>query len=270
MQKKVVFFGSSAYSIPSLETLLINNIPVSRVITTEDKPAGRHLKLTPNPLKQFALEWKLPIFTSPSFPLLSLGEGNPKGEVVALVAAYGKIIPESVLNTFNNQIYNIHPSLLPKYRGPSPLQFQILDGLTETGVTLIQIDAKMDHGPIVAQEKDVILDTDTPETLGKRLFIKGTKLFIELLKNNSPLLFPSLNLREGLGVSYPQHQDDSQASFTKKLTRQDGYIAWDEYQSALKTKNPKLKIKLRAFYPWPGLWTTDPKGNRIKITSLFT
>ena len=257
MAVQVVFFGSSDYSLPVLQKLIDQNL-VSLVVTTPDKPVGRHLKLTPNPVKVLAQKHNIPVITSLLSPLLSLGEENKRGEVVGLIAAFGRIIPQSILDTFNDQIYNIHPSLLPKYRGPSPLQQQILDGVTDTGVTLIKIDALMDHGPIVAQEKDIILNTDTPRTLGKRLFEKGTDLFIKLLSNNSPLLFPSLRLREGLGVSYIP-QDDSAASYTHKLTRQDGFVPWTEINSS-------LDRKFRAYHPWPGLWTLDPQGRRLKLS----
>ena len=117
---------------------------------------------------------------------LDVGEGAG-GEVLGLVAAYGQIIKPEVLDQFHGQIYNIHPSLLPKYRGPSPLQQQILDGVTDTGVTIIQLDAQMDHGPIVAVAHDNILPDDTTQTLGNRLFEKGAELFL----NTSPLSFPS-------------------------------------------------------------------------------
>jgi methionyl-tRNA formyltransferase len=253
MTKQIIFFGSSAYSIPSLQTLLDHQVTVSGVITTEDKPAGRHLKLTPNPLKQFATEKDLKIIDNCQLTTVN-------SDSVGLVAAYGKIIPQSVLNTFNNQIFNIHPSLLPKYRGPSPLQFQIIDGQKETGVTVIQLDAKMDHGPIVAQEKDIILDTDTPETLGKRLFIKGTELFL-----STPLfLSPSLGERTEVRGTL---QDDSQATYTRKLTRQDGFVPYDEYQKFLRLGSCDLDLPhmARAFAGWPGLWTIDPSDTRIKI-----
>ncbi len=252
----LVFFGSSAYSIPVLQTLLDHHLDLA-VVTTPDQPAGRHLQLTPNPLKKFALEKGLTVATSPLTPLQDFGEGNQRGEVVGLVAAYGKIIPQSVLDKFNSQIYNIHPSLLPKYRGPSPLQQQILDGLTTTGVTIIQLDAQMDHGPIVARSEEPLLPTDTPETLGKRLFIKGAELFINLVGH--------LSLGE---LGKLEIQDDSAATYTKKLTRENGFVPYPEFQTQIQHPSPEFSRKFRAYFPWPGLWSTDPAGTRLKLTSL--
>jgi methionyl-tRNA formyltransferase len=251
---QIVFFGSSDYSIPVLQKLLDRKINVVGVVTTPDKPVGRHLKLTPNPVKLLAQKNNLSIFENLSgtdlLTFLTQACATSTPPVVGLVAAFGRIIPQEILNTFNNQIYNIHPSLLPKYRGPSPLQQQILDGVTETGVTVIQLDAKMDHGPIIAVEKDIILPNDTPVTLGQRLFTKGTDLFI-----NTPLT---------KGIP----QDDSLATFTKKLTRQDGFLFWPDFQKQLTTHNSSLITKYHAFYPWPGVWSINPEGQRVILTSI--
>jgi methionyl-tRNA formyltransferase len=263
MNNSIVFFGSSAYSIPVLQTLLDHQVSISLVVTTKDKPAGRHLKLTPNPLKQFALERKLTIIEKYSElinitprPPLKLRGGDPQVEGdIGLVAAFGRIIPQEVLDKFNTHIYNIHPSLLPKYRGPSPLQTQILDGITTTGVSIIQLDAQMDHGPIVAQETDTILDTDTPEILGKRLFVKGTEIFIKWL--NDQMVNDTI-----------RPQNDADATYTTKLTRQDGFITYEEYLSQIKHPTAEFRRKFRAYYPWPGVWTTTPTGEHLKILTL--
>ena len=258
MTMQVVFFGSSEFSVIVLEKVLSAKCQVLSVVTTPDKPMGRHLKLTPNPVKAFAQAHNISVYTSPlSFPSPIIGEGAG-GEVLGVVVAYGQILKQEVIDAFNGQIYNIHPSLLPKYRGPSPLQQQILDGLTETGVTIIKLDSEVDHGPIVAQEKSQIIPTDTTVTLGVKLFSLGANLFLKLL-NNSPLPFPSLSQREGPEVSY-----------TKKLTRQDGFLEFEEFNNYLKIDNWKLKIDRlwRAYYPWPGIWTTTPEGKRLKLIAL--
>ena len=237
MTKQVVFFGSSDFSVVVLNKLLsAKRYELRAVVTTSDKPTGRHLKLTPNPVKVFAQEHNIPVVSS------------PQSGSIGLVAAYGKIIPQSTIDIFNGQIYNIHPSLLPKYRGPSPLQQQILDGITETGVTIIQLDALIDHGPVVAQEKDVILPNDTTITLGNRLFEIGANWFIENSFQISNFKF--------------QIQDQGLATFTKKLTRQDGFIPWEQFHPE------KLDRQFRAFIPWPGVWTTTPQGQRLKLIAL--
>ncbi len=244
----IIFFGSSPFSTVVLEKLLdAKRHTLTAVITSPDKPVGRHLKLTPNPVKVFAEKNNIPVYTSPlSFPSGTVG----------LVAAYGQIIKQEVLDQFHGQIYNIHPSLLPKYRGPSPLQQQILDGVVDTGVTIIQLDAQMDHGPIVAVAHDKILPEDTTVTLGNRLFEKGAELFLNLLNTEHRT---------------PNIQNEADASFTKKLTRQDGFLPWEEFNKLITNSienhhDPRL---FRAYFPWPGVWTLDPQGKRVKLVQLY-
>lgn len=242
--QKIVFFGSSLFSVVVLEKLVTSNkCQVTAVVTNPDKPAGRHLKLTPNPVKVFAQANNIQVYTSPlQPPSPRLGEGSG-GEVLGLVAAFGQILSQEVLDLFGGRMYNIHPSLLPKYRGPSPLQQQILDGVTETGVTIIQMDAQMDHGPIVAVDHDIIRSDDTAVTLGNRLFALGADLFCKA--------WPCK----------PIPQNHNEATYTKKLTRQDGFIPWESLRSNIQD----LASKKRAFVGWPGVWTFDPQGKRIKL-----
>ena len=246
----LIFFGSSPFSLIVLQKLISH---VVTVVTTPDKPIGRHLKLTPNPVKLLAQKHQISIIEK-----LEPWTLNLEPSVIGLVAAYGRIIPQTILDKFSNQIYNIHPSLLPKYRGPSPLQQQILDGVTQTGVTIIKIDNQMDHGPIVAVAHDTIHPDDTTQTLGERLFAKGADLFLDLF-SNSPLPFPSLSQREGPEVSY-----------TKKITRADGFVPFEKFKNYLEFRISDLEFerKFRAFSPWPGIWSTNPKGKRVKLISL--
>jgi methionyl-tRNA formyltransferase len=248
----LIFFGSSIFSVTVLQKLLdrasSTEYRISAVVTTPDKPAGRGLKLTPNPVTAFALQQGLHI-------QYSMSNIQLQPNFIGLVAAYGKIIPQFILDKFNNQIYNIHPSLLPKYRGPSPLQQQIMDGVKQTGVTLIQLDSQMDHGPIVAAQKDIILPDDTWITLGHRLFSLGTDLFINL---------------QDIGCQTPRPQDESQATFTRKITRQDGFIPWLDFELSLKCtpQTPNIRRMHSAFAVWPGVWSINPQGVRIKLISL--
>ena len=254
MTKQVVFFGSSEFSVIVLEKLLnAQGLSLCAVVTTPDKPVGRHLKLTPNPVKVCAQKHhNIPVFTD----IHDFLSTNLPTNTIALVAAHGRRLGPKTLSKFNNQIYVIHPSLLPKYRGPSPLQQQILDGAVETGVTIIQADLGEDTGPIVAQEKDVILPNDTTITLGNRLFEIGANWFIE-----NSLKIENCKLKI---------QDESVATFTKKLTRQDGFLEFGEFKNYLEIENWKLKIDRlwRAYYPWPGIWTTTPSSQRLKLISL--
>ena len=245
MTKQIVFFGSSPFSCIVLEKLLIAHCSVLSVVTTEDKPVGRHLRITPNPVKVLAQKNNIPVFETMNDYCMTM---NDNRMTVGLVAAYGKIIPQEILDKFNAQIYNIHPSLLPKYRGPSPLQQQILDGVIDTGVTIIKMDDKMDHGPIISFARDVILPDDTTITLGNRLFSLGADLI--------------LNSQFSIFNQIPISQNSNEATYTKKLTRQDGFIPFQE----LGARSQELARMKRAFVGWPGVWTIDPDGKRIKIS----
>ncbi|MEK7163370.1 MAG: methionyl-tRNA formyltransferase, partial [Patescibacteria group bacterium] len=219
MQTGIVFFGSSPFSVVALQKLVLSEkCSVLTVVTTPDKPVGRHLKLTPNPVKAFAEKHHLPVFTDVHDFLLSDLPAN----TIALVAAHGRRLGPKTLSKFNNQVYVIHPSLLPKYRGPSPLPQQILDGVTKTGVTLIQADLGEDTGPIVTQEKTGITSTSTTVTLGVKLFTLGADLFIKfLLDPNHYHLKP---------------QDNALASYTHKLTRANGFLPFAQFTSALESR----------------------------------
>lgn len=254
MASSVVLFGSSIYTLPVLEILSTHPyVDVHAIITSPDRPAGRGQELTPNPVKVLGEKHHLPVFTSiPEFMAT-----NPMGgtEVpVGLIAAYGYIVPQDVIDAFNNRLYNIHPSLLPKYRGPSPLQQTILDGVTETGVSVIQIDNQVDHGPILAQEKYAINPNTPALDLGQALFGLGTHLFIEFLMR--PHDFP------------PKAQDDSHATFTHKITKDDGFVEWDTFRKEIEAPDSMTQRKFRAFTPWPGVWTLLPSGKRLKLTSI--
>ena len=173
---------------------------------------------------------------------------NPASKEVDLivVACYGKILPKEMLKIPKHGALNVHPSLLPKYRGPAPVPTTILDGEEETGVTIILMDEQADHGPILASTKFEIRNSKltTPE-LSKALWELGGDLLIETIP------------KWIAGQITPQEQDHSKATYTKKLTREDGRIDWNapvEY----------IERQIRAFTPWPGAFTFW-KGKRVKI-----
>lgn len=239
----LVFFGSSPFSNIVLEKIINSKYWILAVVTSEDKPAGRGLKLKPNLVKTLALKHKLPVYTDIK-DYLAWATHAGLDEAIGLTAAYGKIIGPKTLASLHGRVYNIHPSLLPKYRGPSPLQAQILASEVETGVTIYKLDDEIDHGSIVAQAEDVILPQDTWKTLGNRLFALGTDLFLKSQFTN------------------PKPQRDFDASYTKKLTRQDGFVPWTEHW----TLNTEQKLK--AYADWPGVWSINPEGKRVKLISL--
>ena len=152
-----------------------------------------------------------------------------------VVAAYGKILPDKLLEIPKLGGINVHPSLLPKYRGPSPIQNAILNGDEKTGVTIIKMDEQMDHGPILKQIEDTIQPTDTFQALAERLFQKSVELLKDVISDYNDIK--------------PTTQDESKVTFTKLITKQDGLI--DPENPPEKEKFLKM---IRAFYPWPGVW----------------
>lgn len=171
---------------------------------------------------------------------------------LAVVAAYGRILTKDELNTPKFGCINVHPSLLPKYRGPSPIQAAILNGEKKSGITIIKMDEEVDHGPILVQVEEKILPNDTAETLYERLFKIGAKLLPQTINQY---------LKGQIKLS---PQDDSKATFTKILTRKDGFFD---------IKNPPspeiLDRMIRAYYPWPGVWTRAIINNKPSIVKFL-
>jgi len=231
MQKlKVVFFGSSRFVIPIIEVLK-KNFDLALVVTTE--------KLPTDPIPSYCLKSKVYYYVVIDFRDKRIIDRLKKINAdIAALASFGAIIPLRILNLFPKGIINIHPSLLPKYRGPSPVQAAILNGDKTTGITIIKLDEEVDHGPILAQSHEPILENDTSESLYERLFRLGSSLIVRTIK---------LYVK---GKITPYEQDNPQATFTKSLTRQDGYIDPNNSQS-----KEYLDRMTRAYYPWPNVWT---------------
>jgi methionyl-tRNA formyltransferase len=204
-----VFLGGEPLSVPTLETLYKNGLVPGFVACNPDKPAGRNLEFTPPPTKLWAIEHNVP-FVQPEKPSIKDFGGDFD---LLVVVAYGKIIPKEILDSAKYGAINIHPSLLPKYRGPSPMISAILNGDTETGVTIIKIDEQMDHGPILAQEKINLSGNELVDDLEKSLAELGGKLLVEVI-----LKLPEVKEKA---------QDHNKATFVKKFNKQDAEIKLD-------------------------------------------
>ncbi len=172
---------------------------------------------------------------------------------VFIVADFGEIIPKEILAIPKNGSLCLHPSLLPKYRGASPVEFSIINGEKETGLTIFEMDEKVDHGPIISQFKEKIRDDDTTESLYERLFQAGAEVLITVL----PAYLA--------GKIKPRAQDHSKATYTRRLTRRDGKIDW-------KKSDREIERFIRAMHPWPGTWTplrssgaSERQAKRLKI-----
>jgi methionyl-tRNA formyltransferase len=244
---KIVFFGTPDYVLPILTSLHKKFVtgpgisPIVAVVTQSPKPMGRKQFLTYTPIDKWAHEHKLPIHHSSRE--LSIDKVDVD---LGILASYGEIIPKEVIKLFPKGILVIHPSLLPKYRGASPVPASIINGDTKTGVTIFKMDEKVDHGQIVSQFKEEIMPTDTGESLRNRLFARSADVLVELIE-------PYLK-----GKVIPRPQNDAEATFTKIIVREDGKVD-------LKSDDPiTIERKLRAYYPWPGIWTLVD-GKRLKI-----
>ena len=244
LKLKIIFLGSSKFVIPILEVLR-KNFDLELVLTTE-RLASQGETLRSYPVVKYCVENKIKYL---SVSNLSDPKVNSQLSIVncqlAVLADFGLIIPPAILNLFPKGIINIHPSLLPKYRGPTPVQTAILNGEKTTGVTIIKLDEEIDHGPILGLQKEEILDNDTAESLYKRLFEKGANLLSKVLIE---YLDGSLKL---------EAQDHKKATFTHHLTREDGFIDLNNPPSP-----EKLERMIRAYYPWPGTWTKLRIANR--------
>lgn len=240
---KAIFFGTPEYVLPVLEALH-KYYKVVAVVTQPPKLVGR--KQIPNfsAVDKWAYKRKIPIIRD--IKEEPLPEAN-----LGVVASYGNMIPERIINHFSSGILNIHPSLLPKYRGASPIQSQIIDGLTETGVTVIKMDKLMDHGAIVSSLRDVIEPDDTNETLRTRLFERSAQFLIELLPN-----YLSNRIK-------PKEQNHDEATFTKLVNKEDGFV------DLKKMDAQEIDRRMRAYNPWPGIWTyVDLDGRQLRLKIL--
>ncbi|RJQ37331.1 hypothetical protein C4559_03755 [Candidatus Microgenomates bacterium] len=279
---KMIFFGNTKYS-RIVEESLYKNFGLSLVVTLPDRIMGRKKILTPNPVKQFALENSVPIITAEkldekvidqiqhltnerlaSSKLASSLEGkklnarrytlDANGIDFLVVADYGLLLPKKLLDLPKYAPLNVHPSLLPKYRGPTPGQSAILNGDKETGVTIIKLDEQIDHGPILAQEVESILKSDTADVLYERLFKKGSGLITSIIR----IIRVNKRMEE-------KPQDEEKATFTKKLSKQDGFIDLENLLPA----GGKIDRMIRAYYPWPNAWTQlRIKNKELRIKFL--
>lgn len=243
---KVAFFGTPRLAQITLEKLINSPFKPKIVVTSPDKKAGRGQKLQPSQVKQTALKNNIEILQP-----TNLLDKNFEFELAVLVA-YGKIIPKSILKIPKYGFINVHPSILPKFRGSSPIQSAILEGENEIGSTVIKLDEEVDHGPILAQKAIRANKSDTHQSLIEKLGELGTNLLIEALPK-----YISGSLK-------PKPQNHIKATFTEKIQKADGQID---------INNPPDSVTfdrmIRAFYPWPTTWvrlqTTNYRLRTIKF-----
>lgn len=235
---RVVFMGTPEFALPSLEQLMsAAGCQVVGVYTQPDRPAGRHRVVVPPPVKTAALAYGLPVFQPERLrqpaDIAALAELRPD---VIVVAAFGQLLRPAVLAIPPKGVINVHPSLLPRHRGASPVAAAILAGDQQTGVTIMLMDPGLDTGPILSQQALPIDPLDTTGTLTTKLAQAGAKLLLQTLP---------LWLEDRIT---PQPQDDAQATYAPRIHKEEGLIDWQ--LSAL-----EIWRRVRAYNPWPGAFT---------------
>jgi len=246
---KIVYFGTPDFSAQLLKKLVEDEdlpIEIVGVVTQPDKKVGRKQVVTASPVKTVATELGIPFNSD-----LQLAD-------IGLLFAYGEILPNKVLSQPKHGFWNVHPSLLPKYRGPSPVAEPLLQDDKETGVTIMKMDAELDHGPIIAQEKRFIFPLERRDQLTGRLVELAYEMLGELFGKYA----------ENIESAPMTEQDHSKATYTKKLTKQDGHTELLVLRHQLSENSKELFNKFRSYYPWPGIWTLLPDGKRLKITKI--
>ena len=243
---RVTFLGSGEFAIPSLEALVGAGHHVAAVVTQPDKEKGRGRALGPPPVKPVALSHGLPVVQPRRIKEPQSVEAlRALAPEVQVVVAYGQILPRSVIDIAPLATVNVHGSLLPRYRGAAPVQWAIANGETETGVTTMLIDERLDTGPMLLARSTPIGPDETAPELEARLARLGAELLLETL--------------EGLarGTLRPKPQDDSQATYAPLLRKEEGRLDWT-------IRADVLHRRIRAFQPWPGA-TTTLHGRKLKV-----
>ena len=250
-----VFFGTPRFAEIILGHLIEASMPPVLVVTNPDRPAGRKQILTPPPVKALADKHGIPVLQLESFANFRSQISNFKFDF-AVLASYGKIIPQEVIDLFPRGIIVVHPSLLPKYRGATPIQSTLLSGDERTGTSLILMDEKVDHGPILASRE---LEFQISNFKFQILHDELAKLSAELLIETLPKFVN--------GEIKPVPQDESLATYTRKFTPEDAFVDHGDLEKAEQEGGETAVLidrKIRALNPEPGVWTIED-GKRMKL-----
>ncbi|MDM8526549.1 methionyl-tRNA formyltransferase [Desulfococcaceae bacterium HSG8] len=243
---KIIFMGTPDFAVPALKALGENSFDVALVVTQPDRPKGRGRKLLPTPVKKAAAELGYDVIQPESVRTDKfMKQVKDIGPDLFVVVAFGHILPRQILDVPKTGAVNIHASLLPKYRGPAPIQRVIMNGEKETGITIMFMDQGMDTGDILLSGKTEIMPDDTSASLHDRLSVLGAELLIKTLKK-----FEVRDIK-------PVPQDHEQATYAPMLTKADGRINWEEPAQV-------LEAFIRGVTPWPGAFTFHG-DKRLKI-----
>ena len=243
---RIVFMGTPEPAKKILQALLDAKKEVVLVVTQPDRPKGRRLKVSKSPVKELAEKVRISIETPERVKdKIFIEKLKSIAPDIIVVAAYGKILPKEILDIPKHGCINVHASLLPKYRGAAPIQWALMNGEKETGVTIFRLKETLDTGDIILQKSIPIEDNDDAETLSGKLFDLGGKLLLE-----------AIDLIENGKAEY-KPQKEADASYAESLRKESGVIDW--HKSAIDIHN-----RVRAMYPWPGAHTYY-NGKILKI-----
>jgi methionyl-tRNA formyltransferase len=242
---RICFMGTAAFALPTMKAVAAAEELIA-IVTQPDRPRGRGREIAPTPVKALALDFGVPILQpervkDPLF-IAQLGEMGPE---LIVVAAFGQILPPSVLDLPRLGCVNVHPSLLPKYRGAAPINWAIIKGEARTGVSIYRMDPGMDTGPILLTREVEIGEAETAEELGKRLAEIGGELVKEAIKG----------LKQGTVRAVPQAEQG--ASYAPLLKKADGLIPWQEAAG-------QIRNRIRGMVPWPVAYTAW-QGKMLKV-----
>lgn len=250
---RYAFFGTGPLAESVLASLARAGYMPALLVTKPDAPQGRHMQMTAPNIKIWAEMNGIPVFQPET--LKDIPKDSPLHDGtydVFIVASYGKIIPDDILALPTKGVLNVHPSLLPKYRGPSPIESALLDGCLTTGISIMKLDSEMDHGPILAQGAFIIDPSATAGAMEVECGMLGGELLVQVLPHYLD------------GTLVPKKQEHTQASTSKKITKDLGEIT-------LETNAADVQRKFRALTPWPSLYFfIDHKGKkmRVKVTKV--
>jgi len=245
---KLIFIGTPEFGAIILEGLIKNNYKPVLVVTGLDKPVGRKQILTSSEVKVPAKKYNILLFQPKKIKETELKIKKLKPDLI-ITAAYGQVLPKEILEIPKHGCLNIHPSLLPKYRGASPIQTAILNGDEKTGITIYLMDKKIDHGPIIFSIKFKIPDNDNYQIISQKLAELSVKLLIKTIPK-------WIN-----GGVKPKPQNESKATYTKIIKKEDGKINWNKSAQ-------EIERQIKAFYPWPGSFTFIKKNNILRVKIL--
>lgn len=252
----IVFMGTPEFAVPSLTSLYENGYNISLVVTQKDKPRGRGKKMRPTPIKKRALELGLEVYQPDSINSTeSINKLRGLSPDCIVVIAFGQILKREVLDIPRYGCINIHASLLPKYRGAAPINWAIINGEKETGITIMEIDEGLDTGDMLNYKKIPIMEEDDSETIHDKLSILGSQLIVETIEG----------LKDGSVVKVPQ--DDSLSTYASMLSKDTGKIDWN-------SSGGKIENLVRGLKPWPSAYMIyngeNVKIHKVKVAEKFS